>query len=327
MSFDRESDGIGELGEDVLRAAILIGTRLAQRHQQQRAQRLQQAAQQSQDVRERELRIQAMERQRAIAGLAGVRSEAWWAHADAHDIRTAWTTARDWQAEDPRAQQAVYRIADELHARWGLDVRQTDPSAFGEQPALPAQTTLSAEELAAYDQHLQHELENVNEQRVRLAGEDPEQRQASDQQTLAQVDERAGQLSELRDLIADEFADRQQAEGTLQPSGTDQRRSEERELASAELRTGSPAFGGAAAVGTAAAGEVLYDSQQRRDHLRQRLQEAGLPDQAVQARLLSDAGQGLPAIEAAAAHGTGPRARPATRNPKGRAPSPRQRRR
>ncbi len=326
MSFDRESDGIAELGEDALRAAILIGTRLAQRRQQQRANRLHQAAAQSHEARERELRIQAMERQRAIAGLAGVRSQAWWAHADAHDIRTAWTTARDWQAEDPRAQQAVYRIADELHARWGLDVRQTDPSAFGEQPALPAQTTLTAEELAAYDQHLQHELENVNEQRVQLAGENPEQRKPSDQQTLAQLDERAGELGELRDLIAEDLAERQQAEGTLQPSGADQRRSEQRELASAELRTGSPAFGSMAAVGTAVAAEVLYDSQQRREHLRERLQQAGLPDQAVQARVLSDAGQGLPAAEAAAAHGTGPRARPATRNPKGRAPS-RQRRR
>jgi hypothetical protein len=324
MSFDRESDGIAELGEDVLRAAILVATRLAQRHQQQRADRLHQAAAQSHEARARELRIQAMERQRAIAGLAGVRSQSWWAHADAHDIRTAWTTARDWQAQDPRAQQAVYRIADELHARWGLDVRQTDPGAFGEQPALPAagDTTLSAEELAAYDQQLQHELENVNEQRVRLADEDPEQRDPSDQQTLAQLDERAGELSELRDLIGEDLAERQQRDSTLEPAGTDQRRNEHRELASAELLTGSPALGGATAV----AGEVLYDSQQRRDHLRERLQQAGLPDQAVQARVLSDAGQGLPAVEAAAAQGTGPRARPATRNPKGRAPS-RQRRR
>ncbi len=324
MSFDRESDGIAELGEDVLRAAILIATRLAQRHQQQRANRLHQAAQQSHEARARELRIQAMERQRALAGLAGVRSESWWAHADAHDIRTAWTTARDWQAQDPRAQQAVYRIADELHARWGLDVRQTDPGAFGEQPALPAagETTLSAEELAAYDQQLQHELENVNEQRVRLADEDPEQRDPSDQQTLAQLDERAGELSELRDLIGEDLAERQQRDSTLEPAGTDQRRNEQRELASAELLTGSPAVGGATAV----AGEVLYDSQQRRDQLRERLQGAGLPDQAVQARVLSDVGQGVPAAEAAAAQGTGPRARPATRNPKGRAPS-RQRRR
>ncbi len=325
MSFERESDGIGEIAEDVLRAAILIGTRLAQRHQQQRAERLQQAAAQSHDARERELRIQAMERERAIAELAGVRSEAWWAHADAYDIRTAWTTARDWQAQDPRAQQAVYRIADELHARWGLDVRQTDPSAFGGQPALPAETTLSAEELVAYDRQLQHELENVNEQRVRLVGENPEQRQASDQQALAQLDERAGELSELRDLIADEVAERQHGEGTLQPSASDQRRSEQRELASAELRTGSPALG-AATVATAAAGEVLYDSPQRREDLRQRLQDAGIPDQAVQARVLSDAGQGLPPAEAAAARANGPRARPAARNPRGRSPS-RQRRR
>ncbi len=326
MSFDRESDGIAELGEDAVRAAILIGirlgTRLAQRRQQQRAERLQQAARQSREARAREQRIQTMERQRAVAGLAGVRSGSWWAHADAYDIRTAWRTARDWRAQDPRAQEAVYRIADELHARWGLDVHQTDPGAFGEQPALPAQTTLTAEELAAYDEQLQRELENVNEQRVQLVCEDDlAQREPGGQQALAALDERAGELSELRDLIAEDLAERQQG-GTLQPSDADQRRSEQRELASAELRTGSPALGGETAV----AGEVLYDSHQRREHLRERLQRAGLPDQAVQARVLSDAGQGVPAVEAAAAQGTGPRARPATRNPKGRAPS-RQRRR
>ncbi len=322
MSFERESDGIGEIAEDVLRAAILIGTRLAQRRQQQRAERLQQATAQARDVAERELRIQALERDRAVSELASVRSQAWWEHADAQDIRRAWTIAREWEEQDPRAQQAIYQIADELHARWGLDVRQTDPTAFGEQPALPAETTLSTDELTAYDRQLQQELENVNEQRTQLAVEDPQQRDTNDQQTLAMLDERAGELTELRDLIAEDLAERQ-GESHLQPSPADQRRSEQREVASAELRTGSPAIGAAA---TASAGEVLYDSQQRRDDLRQRLHNAGIPDQAVQARVLSDTGQALPAAEATATQATSPHARPATRNPKGRAPS-RQRRR
>jgi hypothetical protein len=195
-------------------------------------------------------------------------------------------------------------------------VRQTDPGAFGEQPAPPAETTLSAEELAAYDQHLQHELENVNEQRVQLGGEDPEQRQASDQQTLAQLDERAGQLSELRDLIADEFAERQQAEGTLHRSGADQRRSEQRELASAELRTvdrrrrsarsRSGRLSPARCSMTASSGaSICANVCNRRGSRTRRSRRACSPTPA----------RGLPAVEAAAAQGTGPRARFATRNP------------
>ena len=97
MASERESDGIGELAEDLLRIAILIGTRLAQRHAQQRAQRLEQAARQSEQAREREERIQALERDAALASLSGVRWQSWWDHADVDDIRQAWTTAREWQ--------------------------------------------------------------------------------------------------------------------------------------------------------------------------------------------------------------------------------------
>ena len=72
MSSERESDGIGELTEDLLRIAILMGTRLAQRHAQQRANRLEQATRQSEQARAREERIQALERDAALSSLSGV---------------------------------------------------------------------------------------------------------------------------------------------------------------------------------------------------------------------------------------------------------------
>ena len=109
MSSERESDGIGELTEDLLRIAILMGTRLAQRHAQQRAHRLEQATRQSEQARAREERIQALERGAGVSSLAGVRSRAWWDHAGADDIRRAWTTAREWQGQDPRAGEAGCR--------------------------------------------------------------------------------------------------------------------------------------------------------------------------------------------------------------------------
>ena len=173
MTIERESDGIGELTEDLLRVAILIGTRLAQRHAQQRAHRLEQAARQSEQAREREERIQALERDAALGSLSGVRWESWWDHADVDDIRRAWTTAREWRGQDPRADEVVYRMADELHNRYGLDVRETDPSILGQQPQLPEHTTLTAEELAAYDQRLHEQIERLAEQHAPLSDDHP----------------------------------------------------------------------------------------------------------------------------------------------------------
>ena len=314
MAIERESDGIGELAEDLLRIAILIGTRLAQRHVQQRAQRLEQAARQSEQAREREERIQALARDAALGSLSGVRWQSWWDHADVDDIRQAWTTAREWQGQDLRADEVVYRMADELHNRYGLDVRETDPSVLGQQPQLSAHTTLTAEELAAYDQRLHEEIERLAEQHAQLA--DDEALDAAAQERLAQVQQETAELTELRDLIAEDLAERQQNEPRAGEDDRRQRR-EERELVDAELVTGSPAAGippAVAAVDVAAA----YDTHGRREQLRERLQNAGLPEQAIDARVLADTGQGLPASEAAATTGRSPRARPASRNPKGR---------
>ena len=64
-------------------------------------------------------------------------------------------------------------MADELQDRYGLDVRETDPSVLGEQPQIPAHTTLSVDELVAYDQRAHEQLERLAEQRTQLAGDDP----------------------------------------------------------------------------------------------------------------------------------------------------------
>ena len=237
MSTERESDGIGELTEDLLRIAILIATRLAQRHAQQRANRLEQAARQSEQAREREERIQALERDAALSSLSGVRSQAWWDHADADDIRRAWTTAREWQGQDPRAAEAVYRMADELQDRYGLDVRETDPSVLGEQPQIPAQTTLSVDELVAYDQRVHEQLERLAEQRAQLAADDPAVDPAAPQR-LQQLQEQAVELTEIRDVIAEDLAERRQQDPGPAREQEGRERQERRELVDAELASG-----------------------------------------------------------------------------------------
>ena len=103
-------------------------------------------------------------------------------------------------------------------------------------------------------------------------------------------------------------------------------RQERRELADAELRTGAAAAGIPPAVEAVDTAAAAYDTHERRAQLRERLQNAGVPDQAVDARVVADTGQGLPAAEAVAGRGPSARARPAGRNPKGRAPTQQRRR-
>ena len=243
MSTERESDGIGELAEDLLRIAILIGTRLAQRHAQQRANRLEQAARQSEQARAREERIQALERDAALASLSGVRSQAWWDHADADDIRRAWTTAREWQGQDPRAGRGGLpdgrRAAPPLRAGRARDRSQrpgrtaADPGADDTERRASSSPTTSActSSSSGSPSSARSSPATIRAStRARSSG-----CSSSSEQTV--------ELTEIRDLIAEDLADRRQQEPEA-PRGQDAReRQERRELVDAELRTGAAAAG------------------------------------------------------------------------------------
>ena len=133
-------------------------------------------------------------------------------------------------------------MADELQDRYGLDVRETDPSVLGEQPQIPAQTTLSVEELVAYDQRVHEQLERLAEQRAQLAGDDPSLDPGAEQR-LQQLHEQTVELTEIRDLIAEDLADRRQHEPEAPREQDVRERQERRELADAELQTGAAAAG------------------------------------------------------------------------------------
>ena len=149
-----ESDGIGEATEELLRTGLLLGAQLAQRHARAREQALHEAARDSLGQARAEQQRQQAQRQQALAGLEGVFSGSWWEHAGAEDIRDAWTTARSYQHEDAHAARGVWRIADELKQRYGVDAFQTDPAALGTRPELERRTPLTSEDLARYDREL-----------------------------------------------------------------------------------------------------------------------------------------------------------------------------
>ena len=186
------SDGISEAFEEHLRAAVMMGTQLAQRHIQNRADREREragadraTAQQSSDAQRDALSAQRAQREATIADLRKVSSETWWEHADVDEIRRTWTSAYEHHSEDPRAADAAWRMADRF-SELGI----ADPDRLGEQPELTLRTPLSDDELRAYQQHLDAQ-EDRYEQRAD-AGED--------------VTTQRGELQELRGAVDEQLA-------------------------------------------------------------------------------------------------------------------------
>ena len=285
----QESDGINEVIEELLRVAVLLGTRLAERRVREREQRLRDAARHSLEAARGERDRQVHDRDRALAAIEGVYSSHWWEHAGAEDIRHAWGVAREYQAQEPRAARAVWRIADQLRDRYGLDVRELDPAALGQQPQLAQHATLTDQELGAYDRRLRR---NSAELASTHASADPE-RQAELAQQMRQIDG-------LRTLIARELAEHEQ-----QPGPAEQRRRDRRELQDAQLRADPLAPAGVSDD---------YDSHERRYRLAERLAALDVPAATVEAVVLADTGQAQPAEAAASA--SSQRATPGAADPR-----------
>lgn len=276
-----ESDGIAEAIDELLRAGVLLGTRLAERRTRAREQALREAAARSLDDARAEQERQHAARQQAMAQLEGVFSGAWWDRASAEDIRGAWTTARSYQHEDARAARGVWTITHELRARHGLDAFEVDPAALGTRAELERRTPLTSQELDRYARHLGR-LRGQLETNPRLAEHGP---------AGEDLNARRAEIDELRDLVAEERT--RLAEETTDPETAEQRRRREQD----ELERDLTLAGGA--------GEDLgapgYDTRQRRVVLAQRLTALDVDPEAVRATVLADAANAHPPEMATAA--------------------------
>jgi hypothetical protein len=260
-----EPDGIAEAFDELLRAGLLLGTRVAERHLREREQQLRDAAGTSLDRARAAHEHHQAARRAAIASLEDVHSDSWWRHASARDVRQAWITAREYQHEDPHAARAVWTIADQLAQRHGLDVHQVDPAAFGTQPELGEHTTLTDTELQAYDRRLRRELAELA---AEYSAANPADRQP--------LDDRMREIDELRGVIGNELADRP---APPEPSTRDA--SQRRDARNAVIAAGGD-------------DTPTYDSTRRRTKLAARLRELDMPPQAIEAAMLADTGQAFP---------------------------------
>jgi hypothetical protein len=292
MAGEHEPDGITESVEDLLRAGMLIGTRLAERHARTREHALRDAARNSLHDARAERDHQHAQQQLALSQLERVFSPTWWEHASAEDIRQAWTAARTYQHDDARAARGVWRIADEVKDRYRLDAFEVDPAAFGTRIELERRTPVTDQELARYDRALARRRGLLDAGDT--AAQDPERH--------GQLQQRRAEIDELRELIAEERARTQES--------PEQRRARElRELADVTL---------VASVRdeTLAPG---YDTRERRTLLAERLAALDIDAEATRAVVLADAANAQPPELAAAVDPRStPRARSSTQARRGR---------
>lgn len=135
-----DPDGMNEAVEDRMRGGLVIGLTIATRAAEQMAQIVaararEAAAADASLARELSSRL-AAERGAAKASVMGVNSEAWWKRAKPEEIATAWQTTQTWRDQDPHLAAVGNRIRDEVHERYGIDVKNLRPDPHALEEAL-----------------------------------------------------------------------------------------------------------------------------------------------------------------------------------------------
>ena len=235
-------------------AAARLGEQFARSREQQAHQA---QAHSEQAAREHRERVNA-EREAARASLARVHQPQWWDSARAEDVTNAYATAKAWSGLDPEAVRAEQRIAEQVHARYGLDItRASDPA-----------------EVSAAMGRADEARAGAGEQRMATGGDRAE---AAAVMATAEVTDRAAE-THAQDLghgpvdVAEPLAD----SGSVLPQvAAEQDRAE-------DLR------------GEAG---IAYDSAARREAMAQGLDHIENRG-AVEARVRSDVAQGRPPTEA-----------------------------
>ena len=154
-----ESDGMNDAVEGHLRIGLTLATRTAEVLAQIVAERAREAAAASQDqARQLTARLEA-ERAAARASVDGVGTDQWWERAQPEQIAAAWQTTQTWKGLDTDLAGAGEKIAEQVAARYGVDVERIDPDLQALRRALAeregAEQEASAQRAAARGQDVE----------------------------------------------------------------------------------------------------------------------------------------------------------------------------
>ncbi|WP_316318465.1 hypothetical protein [Clavibacter michiganensis] len=327
-----QGDGIDDELSSAARVAITVATQMADRFARAR----EEAARNSQGRSEQEVKqLQARfsaERDAAVAKVSVVDRPEFWERSSLMEQASMHETAQQWKDLDPRAQAASETIGRELHERYGIDVTnpQANPDAVRaalilreRADAEAAQAAASAEKSGRGEAAVETALAGAAlDEAARLDARAASERndgQAITTEPDADVDtsrtDRAAELElqareydsqaeaggtadrspdELRELAEDARA---QAQLHREPAEVGATQSAPQQAAQAGAETNAASDQGRANV-EHSAGEVTYDSAERRTAMAAELGRQGVPQQTVDVRMRAEVSQGRPASEA-----------------------------
>lgn len=285
VTLDSTPDGVeDQLGED-LRLTLLLATQAAQRMVQMFDERSRERARESEDATRRFQAETQAHHAAAIAATAGCDSDRWWQEATPRQLVAAWQAARVWEGREEEMTSRAGLLREGFADRYGVtdpdqlrlvDVMAMrgdteDKTAQLDSPLAQArwqgdQARAYAEELSAEADRLRTELSDLPlGQRQFVAGEEVAGFDRKDwlESRLGAVEHTATQA---RDVQA-------QAEARV-------------ERLSATGATQAPA--------EQKSWDARWDTPERRQALRDRLERANVPADAATARLLTDRAQGMP---------------------------------
>ena len=280
----------------VLTAAARVGQTLLNVRQQQQDR----AARESQE-RSRQLAQQiAQAEQQARVRYRFVESPEWWEQARPEQVGQIYRDSVAFAQQDPAAQQARQRIETEAAARYGVDLREHHPNEAG------AKLAQAREEHARKPQY--SDTQAAADLAAAEAADQAEQLRAQAGDLLDQVEENqdlatGANLDDLdHDVQADEAPRQSDQVDQEQKAGADQALSEDRAgAAGVDQAAAEELVDHANSAGSTKDGDerVPWDSPERRAATEEQLHAAGVPADAVQARMMADVSQAKPAREGA----------------------------
>ncbi|RFA06798.1 hypothetical protein B7R21_18275 [Subtercola boreus] len=232
------------------------------------------------------------ERSAARASLQVVDRPEWWDKASVQDVARVTETAAAWQNHDPAAQHAAAVVNREVTERYGVDTTELETAVKPERVRAGRDLT-KAQLLIAEADRLDRAneartettpaegSEDVDNGRAMMAGEmearaNDYERDAehggTDAQTPHQLRELAADARAQAQLFRDTSAETEQTAGT----------------------TDSAAAPGGRSSATREAGEVAYDSAERRQETIQAMEAKGIPPHLIGARMSADSAHATP---------------------------------
>lgn len=279
--MDEEADEVVEEFVGQLRIALAGAAQMAEKFARLREDLArQQQARTEQQTRELRARFDA-ERDAARAAVAPAARAGWWQSASANDIADAYETAHAWEPVDAELAQSAEHMRDEIRDRYGLDVNElkADPTAVWEV------------------------MERTERERADAAQERGE----------SVEDLSAG-------VVFMETADRLDREGDRLDRERDARDTADTALGDAEPALSVPDGPGngtpehVEASANRDAGDVAYDSAERRGEFAASMERDGLSPEFIRGRIAADQNQATHPREAAASRPKTGKARTAARS-------------